>query len=1276
MLYRFYSLETSEKEKCFNVECVRELTDKEIKNLIFILADGFNPFSISRKSKFEKSEEKVAEVGPRLNFETPFSTHLVSICRSCGIEKVERVELSRRYLLRNGEDPGEFLAKVCDRMTECEYSPRPTTFKMDSEPEPIKFIPLIEKGIKAFDMIEGLNLEDWEMEYYYNYFVLQEKRNPTETEIMDLNNANSEHSRHFRFNGRHVIDGVTMPETLMEIVKSTLKNNSSQNSVIAFSDNASAIRGFKCIDLTPFDPSKSSPYTVRPVTYHPVFTAETHNFPTGVAPFPGAETGTGGRLRDNMAAGRGALTGVATAGYCVGNLGVDDPPLPWEDRPPNLADPLKIEIEASNGASDYGNKFGEPVIAGFTRSFDQVMTDGQRWGWLKPIMFTGGLGKIDDRHTRKEEGEEGMLIVQIGGPAYRIGIGGGAASSMMHGENESHLDFDAVQRGDAEMERKTYNVIRACVEMGSNNPIVSIHDQGAGGPGNVLKELVEEVGGMVDIRRINIGDPTMSATEIWVAEYQERLALLIRPRDMEVFRGLCNRENTGCEILGNVTGDCRFVAYDSREQKEAVNLDLAKVLGGMPRQTYYDKTFKTDGGMVEIPESLSFKKALLNVLKDLDVGSKRFLVNKVDRSVSGLVAGQQCCGPVQLPVADCAVAALSHFTCKGMVTSIGEQPYKMIVNPYQGAKMAVAEAVTNMAGVKITSVADIKCSVNWMWAPKLPGENAALYQAVSGVRDAMRDLDIAVDGGKDSLSMAAKAGEQVVKSPRQGVVSAYVAVPDITVKATPDIKYPGESSLFLIDLSAGKKRLGGSILSKVFGFRGNDCPDFDLKSRIKRCVEFVQKLVEKEMAVSVHDRSDGGLAVTVCEMAFSGNCGIHLQMEEEKEFDSCFGDEKQVIVHLFCEELGLAVECPDDRLVDFKNAVHEHGMEKNVSYIGATCAKKEVRIDYNGKNMLAESMELLRDRWESTSFQLEKQQTNKECVKEERKNIYRLTDPCYSVSFSSESLDLKPSNREIHVAILREEGSNSEREMAAAFEEAGFTAWDVHLDDLLKERIDLDRFQGLIAVGGFSYADHPASAKGMASKIMFNKKLKRQFDQFRDRPHTFSLGVCNGCQLLAMLGWVPGFNLEPERQPLFKANLSGRFESRWSAVRIMPTPSVMLQGMEDSVLGIWTAHGEGRLDFPDNEVKKEVFRKQLAPIVYTDHRGYPTEQYPFNPNGSPAGITSLCSEDGRHLAIMPHPERTFRKWHWAWMPEWMDKQYNVSPWLRMFQNARRWCENN
>ena len=1248
-------------EYCFNIESSRPLTAAELDCLRLIVADGFLVETVTDDPQLVG--DRVVELGPRLNFATAWSSNMVSICQATGLGAVTRVERSRRHRVPEQDDLDAFVAAHHDRMTECRYLEPLQTFTTGIEPEPVYEVDLKSQGPDGLLAIPGISMDEWDRNLYYDYFVKQHGRNPTIVEIMDLNNANSEHSRHGFFKGRQIIDGVEQQGTLFELVADTLTAHP-EGSVIAFKDNSSAIQGYDIETIIPSRPGEPSPLVKTRCCYHPLLTAETHNFPTGVAPFPGAETGTGGRIRDVQGTGRGAFVIAGTAAYCVGNLHIPGYPLEWEEereQPANLATPLAIEIEASNGASDYGNKFGEPVIQGFTRSFDLRLPGGERWAFLKPIMFTAGIGQIDARLTEKKRAEPGMLIVQIGGPAYRVGFGGGAASSMLQGENVSELDFDAVQRGDAEMEQKMNRVIRACNEMGGMSLIDVIHDQGAGGPANVLKELVEQSGGRIEIRNIRVGDPTMSVLEIYVAEYQERAGLLISPEAIGRFQEICRREKVHCEILGTVTGDLRFVVSDAWNDTTPVDIELDALLGSIPQKTFTDTRMTPQLAPLELPAQLSVREALHRVLRLLSVGSKRFLTNKVDRAVTGLVAQQQCCGPLQLTVADAAVVAQSHFGVTGIVTAAGEQSVKMLLDPAAGARMAVGEALTNLAAVVIEDLEQVKCSANWMWAPKLPGEGVALRDAVQAMRDVMITLGIAVDGGKDSLSMATMVGKETIKSPRQLVVSLYAAVPDIGRKITPDIKRP-DSSLLLIDLSGGSNRLGGSALAQVYNQIGDTVADLDNPAQLRRAFLGIQELITRQLISAGHDRSDGGLITTVLEMAFSGNCGISLELAGADD----------VLATLFAEELGYVVACAEGQVEQIETLLGL--VDVPVYRLGRCTAEQRISIRYNGVTVLDEEMVLLRQWWEETSYQLERLQMNPACADQEKAVISRRRGPRYHLGFQPE-----PASREVleradkpRVAILRDEGSNSDREMSSAFYLAGFEPWDVCMTDLLEERINLDDFRGLAAVGGFSYADVPESAKGWAATIVFNDRLKQQFDAFYERPDTFSLGVCNGCQLFALIGWVPWLGIEPERQPRFVRNISGRFESRWATVRVNNSPALMFKGMTDLVFGIHVDHGEGRLIFPDPDLREAITEQHLAPLVYVDDDGRPTETYPFNPNGSMGGLAGLCSPDGRHLAIMPHPERVFLPWQAHWLPEDM-KHLKVSPWLQMFRNAYDWC---
>ncbi len=1282
-MFRWYRKETEtgtkkDVEICFNIQSSEQLTIRELEILKWLLGETFEPECLDLRSFLDSKD--VIEVGPRMNFATAWSTNAVAVCHACGLTKIIRIEMSRRC--------GNSDEAVYDRMTECPYPKTLTSFETGIIPEPVFDVLLIEEGKSALKKLNekmGLGLDDWDIDYYYNLFVNDIGRNPTNVECFDLSQSNSEHSRHWFFKGKLIIDGIEMPHNLMELLQKPLNSNP-RNSVIAFNDNSSSIEGYHVSIIIPEEPGRPSKFVRKFVQMNPIFTAETHNFPSGVAPFPGAETGTGGRIRDIQATGRGGLTIAATAAYCVGNLRIPGYELPWEDEsfvyPSNLASPLEIEIKASNGASDYGNKFGEPVIQGYTRSFGMRVPNGERYEWIKPIMFTGGVGQMDATHTSKGEPLFGMLVVKIGGPAYRIGIGGGAASSMIQGENKAELDFNAVQRGDGEMANKVNRVVRTCSELSHRNPIISIHDQGAGGNCNVVKEIIFPSGAKILIRNIQLGDDTLSVLEIWGAEYQEQNALLIRSVDYAEFEAMCNREKVPCVSIGEITGNGRIILYDERDGSAPVDLDLEKILGSMPQKTFHLDRIPIENDPLKLPDNLTVREALDKVLRLLSVGSKRFLTNKADRSVTGQVAQQQCVGPLQLPLSDVAVISNSHLpNSDGMYTgiaiSIGEQPIKSLINPMAMARMATGEMLTNLVWALISSFEDIKCSGNWMLAGKLPGEGAKLYDAAEALSKILTILGIAEDGGKDSMSMATQVidgsgNTETVKSPPALVMSAYVNCPDITKVITPDIKRPGESRLLFIDLSGYKYRLGGSALAQVYSQIGNESPDIDDPDLLKRGFLAIQEMIDKNLILSGHDRSDGGLITVLLEMAFSGNCGIEAYALSLPE---------NFLPYLFAEELGVVIEFDPKKTKEIYKILKSHQLVAYTKDIGRTTREKNIKINVvlgggREKTILNEDMRVLRDIWEETSHQLERLQANPDYAEEEKENIFDRTGPKYHLSFEPSLTKASILEAEVKpkVAIVREEGSNSDREMTSAFYQAGFEPWDITMSDLLEERVTLDMFRGIAFVGGFSYADVLDSAKGWAGVIRFNEKLWDQFQRFHNRQDTFSLGVCNGCQLMALLGWFSGLNLPDNKKPRFIQNTSGRFESRFSSVQIMPSPAIMLQDMEGSTLGAWVAHGEGRAYFPNEEILKNVEKNNLAPIRYVDDKNLITQAYPFNPNGSTNGIAALCSPDGRHLAIMPHPERTFLKWQWPWMPEEWKKNLKASPWIKMFQNAREWCD--
>ncbi len=1276
-MHAVYRSVSPELELCYYIQATRVLTPREHTMMMWAIKESYDGEGVVTLTP-NVNHGNFVEIGPRLSIETPGSSNGVSIYQSMmGAKVINRVEVARRYKITPENSAEQILLTHLDRMTEQHYPNGIVTFQSGVTPEPVRIIRLIEDGIGALkeaNRILGLGMDNADILYYYNLFVNILKRNPTDVELFQLGNANSEHSRHWFFKGQIVIDGVPMEKTLMQLVQEPLKRLAGRKdvSLIAFRDNAGALRGHKTVVLVPCTPGQPSRTRWKDQIVHITGTAETHNHPTFVSPFPGAQTGAGGRIRDTSAVGRGGITGVGIAGYVVGNLFIPGYQIPGEvvgqDKPSKYASPLQILVSASNGVSSYGNQIGEPLTNGFTRTFGQIV-DGEWREGRKPTLYSGGIGHLWDGHVQKEDPKIKMLIVRIGGPGYPIGVGGGSASSMMQGQNTDDLDFASVQRGNAEMENKANRVIRTCIEMGSENPISSIHDQGAGGPSNVLTELMEPHGGKINIRKINLGDPTMSVLKIWSAEFQEGYGFLIRPERIAEFMEICVRERVNCEILGEIDGSGNVVVEDPQEGQTPVNLNLEQILTKMPQKTFRSEKKLKVLKPLDLP-ALEIGEALKAVFQLPHVGSKGFLVRKVDRSVTGLVVQQQCCGIAQIPIANASINASSFVSPTGSVAANGEQPIIMLINAEAGARMSTAETLANMACTAAINIAEIRCRANWMWPAKLPHEGALLYDAMVSMSEFMIQMGIAVDGGKDSLSMAANIQGETVKSPGSLVVLGYAPMEDTGKHVTPDIKMPGTSLLYgLLDLGQKKNRLGASALAQTQNQIGNECPDVDDPMKFKRCLQALGELIEAEVVLSAHDRSGGGLITTVAEMCMASRCGFTLDLSRSNDTP---------IVQLFNEELGFVLEVDPDEERSFLEICNKYGL--SAEKIGRTNHGERCEITLNDDVIWSSKVTLLRSWWEETSSRIEELQMNPVCAKAEHaehKKSYPsiIVAPNYKLSFTPRltpnsvlARDDKPL-----VAIIREEGTNGEREMHAACLLAGLAPVDVAMSDLLAGNISLDQFQGIIFAGGFSYMDTFGSAKGWAGAIEFNENLKEMFDRFYLREDTFSLGICNGCQLMALLGWIPMKGMPAEHQPRFIHNVSGRFESRWVEVEILPSQSIMLKGMEGSKLGIWVAHGEGQLYFPNGKAKDAVIAQNLAPIALLDPYGLQTEKYPYNPNGSPNGFTALCSVGGQHLAMMPHPERAVLLKQWPWMPSsWSTLE--ASPWLRMFQNAREWCD--
>jgi len=1248
-------------EQCFYFDIPGEISARAFTILSTLLEEPQHRVAAIPLTK----TSEVVEIGPRLSIETPFSSNAVAICQALDIP-VSRVEMSTRYPVE-GFDQYALIERYLDPMTQEIYKAPLSSFDSGKLSDPVVILEVLKYGIDALkeaNKLYGLGMDTWDIEFYVNLFQ-RINRNPTDIELFQLGNANSEHSRHHYWRGIQVIDGVEMSESLMQIVQAPWKANP-RNSLVAFHDNAGVIRGRRALVLAPTRPGEPSPFRIIPLLQHITATAETHNHPTGISPLSGAATGILGEKRDEEAAGRGGIArGGNVAGYAVGNLHLKDAPIPGEtvggEETRRHASPIKVLIEGSDGVSRSANELGVPLLGGWCRSLG-LSVDGARREFRKPVLYVGGINRIDHRHVKKHAPEKGMLIVRFGGPAYPIGVGGGAASSMAAGANTENLDLKSVQRGNAEYENRVNRVIQACAEMGDKNPIEAIHDQGAGGPSNVLTELMEPAGGCVDIRKITLGDKTMSLLEIWVAEYQESYGALVRQENIRTFQGLCEREGVNCEVLGEITGDGNVVVHDSKTGTNVVDLSLTDILTDIPRKRFSSTRKQKKLPPLEIPSDLSVGEALEKVFRQLSVGSKGFLTRKIDRSVTGIVAQQPCVGPFNLPLADVGVTADSFFGFTGAAEALGENPNRLLINPKAGARMAVAEMLTNMAAVVITRLEDIKCRANWMWAAKLPHEGAELYDAAVSLRDIMIPLGFAIDGGKDSLSMSTYVGEELAISPGQLVIFGYASVPDIRKIITPDFK--GGGRVGYIDLGKGRRRLGGSALAQALGQLGNECPDIDDQTVLARAFNGMQRLIKGNVITAYHDVSDGGLLTAFAEMCIAGNRGAGLHSSALNP-----------VQHLFAEEAGILFEFrPSAQREIDRVLLDRFGLRFEI--IGETDTKEGGFLNIEGREeaLFAERISSLRCMWEATSSALELRQANPETVRQEQESFLNTKSPRYRLPRNMPTKFSKLRSKRPKVAVLRCEGTNGEREMAAAAIHSGLEPVDVAMSDIRRGIVtSFEEFQGVAFPGGFSYADVFGSAKGFAAQILYNPRIQRMYADFYERKDTTSLGVCNGCQLMHHIGWVPEPLLAVDgTQPKLVRNLSGRFESRWATVKILPSPSIHLTGMAGAVLGIHVAHGEGRFYFPNPRMQEWVEERHLAPIRYVDPDGNLTIDYPYNPNGSPGGIAALCSSDGRHLAMMPHPERCFLPWQWQWKPEkWRDLK--VSPWRMIFDNMRTWC---
>lgn len=1204
-------------------------------------------------------------ITPRPGTISPWSSKATDIALNAGITSVKRVERGIAYYIKATDaiDTDAVAALLFDRMTESYLSTLDDVVILFKEPSPQKLstINLLANGKDALITANkslGLALASDEIDYLYDAYT-ENGRNPTDVELMMFAQVNSEHCRHKIFNADWVIDGKKQPKSLFKMIRNTYEKNST-DVLSAYSDNAAVLRGQTGGRFFADPQTKEYDYHKEPI--HSVIKVETHNHPTAIAPFPGAATGAGGEIRDEGATGRGAKPKMGLAGYTVSNLNLPDAQQPWEianSKPARISSPLDIMIDAPLGAASFANEFGRPNLTGYFRTYEQASGDTV-WGYHKPIMIAGGLGNIRDEHVQKNTLQEGAKLIVLGGPAMLIGLGGGAASSMQTGASSEDLDFASVQRANAEMERRVQEVIDACWALGDDNPIVTIHDVGAGGLSNALPELVHDsgLGARFELRDVPSAETGLSPLEIWCNEAQERYVLGINEEDLKRFEAICARERCLFAVVGVTTAEEQLVVNDSLFDNHPVDIPMATLFGKPPKMTR-EFTHSTKSLDAFDESNITIADAVERVLHLPAVGSKKFLITIGDRNVGGLVTRDQMIGPWQVPVSDVAVTASAFDSEFGEAMAMGERTPIAVINAPASARMAIGETITNMAASDITKLSDIKLSANWMAAAGYKNEDQALYDTVRAVGEEFcPDLGLTIPVGKDSLSMRTSWDEKSIASPLSLIVTGFSPVADVNQTLTPLLNTEGDTALILIDLGQGKQRLGGSALAQVYNQVGNEAPDVDPKI-LKGFFTVLRDLKQKELVLAYHDRSDGGLLATLVEMAFASRAGLDIDLADLP------GNSVQ---QLFNEELGAVIQVKSSDQ-DAVIAELTKALGSGIYTVGSPNKSQAITIK-SGTDVLYENTRAqLESWWSETSYRIQKLRDNQDCADQEYAAIAADADPGITPEVPFTSLTKKYTDKP-KVAIFREQGVNGQVEMAAAFDRAGFSSIDVHLEDIINGRASLDDFVGLVACGGFSYGDVLGAGEGWAKTILFDPKLRSAFQNFFERNDTFTLGVCNGCQMLSALKeLIPG----TDAWPRFLKNTSEQFEARLVLTRINESPSVFFKGMEGSYLPIPVAHGEGRASFSTETGATDALDSNLVPLQYVDNNHDVTSAYPFNPNGSPDGITSLTTPDGRATIMMPHPERAFMTRQLSWHP---DNWGSDSPWLRMFQNAREWVDES
>ena len=1235
-------------------------------------------------------------VTPRLGTISPWASKATNIAENCGLEGIERIERGMAVWLEgrlNDDEKQQWAALLHDRMTESVLPDFQVAAKLFAHPEAQTFdtVDVLSGGRAALEKANtdlGLALSPDEIDYLLdNYQAL--KRNPSDVELMMFAQANSEHCRHKIFNADFILNGEKQPKSLFRMIRDT-HEAAPAGTVVAYKDNASVIEGAKIARFYP-DAAANQGYRFHEEDTHILMKVETHNHPTAIAPFAGAATGAGGEIRDEGATGRGARPKAGLTGYTVSNLNIPDLKQPWEGgygKPAHIASPLDIMIEAPIGGAAFNNEFGRPNLLGYFRTFEAEF-DGQMRGYHKPIMIAGGLGNIQAEQTHKHEIPEGALLVQLGGPGMLIGLGGGAASSMDTGANDASLDFNSVQRGNPEIERRAQEVIDRCWQLGAANPIIAIHDVGAGGLSNAFPELVNDAGrgAVFKLRDVPLEEHGLTPLQIWCNEAQERYVLSILEKDLDTFRAICERERCPFAVVGTATDDGHLQVRDDLFANKPVDLPLNVLLGKPPKTTRTDKTQQQP----EQPFSgshIDLKEAAYRVLQLPAVAAKNFLITIGDRSVGGLTHRDQMVGRWQTPVADCAVTIMGFDTHRGEAMAMGEKPAVALFDAPASGRMCIGEAVTNIAAVNIGNIGNIKFSANWMAACGNAGEDEKLYRTVEAVSQMCREIGVSIPVGKDSLSMKTVwqdgAEKKSVVSPLSLIATAFAPVQDVRKTVTPDIKPVADSMLLLVDLGQGKARMGGSALTQVYGELGGEAPDIEA-GYLKKFYDVIQQLVQEDKLLAYHDRSDGGLFATLAEMAFAGRSGLEANIDEyaqvlfkewERKLPNAIVEEVLPLANLtalFNEELGAVLQVRKQDFADVMAAFDKQDLGNAAYCIGQAHCGSNFTVVNDGETLFDQPLVDLQRAWQSTSHQIQRLRDNPACADSE---FALLADKERSRLFADLSFDVKQdiaapfinSGAKPKIAILREQGVNGQVEMAAAFTRAGFDAYDVHMSDLMAGRVKLGTFQMLAACGGFSYGDVLGAGEGWAKSILFHSKLRDQFAEFFARPDTLALGVCNGCQMMANLAEIiPG----ADGWPKFRRNESEQFEARLSMVSVPQSPSLILADMAGSSLPVVVSHGEGRADFAHlGRAENQVSGSLRTAMQYIDGQGKPTQTYPLNPNGSPDAIAAVTTADGRVTIMMPHPERVYRSAQMSWLPEeWRDSE--LAGWYRMFATARK-----